>query len=177
MTDIPSQVSEIFKEVIEAGKLSRGDIVVLGCSTSEILGGQIGKAGSLEIGQAVVSAALEAACEHGLFLAVQCCEHLNRTLVVEADCAKAYNLEVVGVRPTADAGGSCACNALALFNSPLVVEHIKAHAGVDIGDTCVGMHIKFVQVPFRPSIKKVGAAHVTALTSRPKLIGGPRANY
>jgi uncharacterized protein (TIGR01440 family) len=174
---VTSQVRDIFREVIKAGKLSPGEIVVLGCSTSEILGKQIGKAGSEEIGLATVAAALEAAREFELFLAVQGCEHINRALVVEADCAKAYGLETVSVRPSADAGGSCAYSALALFNRPTMAEHIKAHAGVDIGDTHIGMHIKFVQVPFRPSINKVGAAHVTALTSRPKLIGGARAQY
>jgi len=175
--NIASQVREIFKEVITAGKLAAGDIVVLGCSTSEILGGQIGKAGSEETGQAVVAAALEAAREFDVFLAVQCCEHINRALVVEADCAKAYNLELVSVKPIPKAGGSCGFAAFKLFKNPVMAEHIKAHAGVDIGDTHIGMQIKFVQVPFRPSAKKVGEAHVTALTSRPKLIGGDRANY
>ena len=177
MTGISSQVYEILKEVIIAGKLTQGDIVVLGCSSSEILGGQIGKAGSEEVGQAVIAAALKAAQEFNIFLAVQACEHINRALIVEADCAKAHNLELVSVKPTLSAGGSCAYAAMAIFKNAVVAEHIKAHAGVDIGDTHIGMHVKFVQVPFRPTTKKVGKAHVTALTSRPKLIGGARAQY
>jgi len=177
MDDIKKQVGEIFQEVINASGLVAGDIAVLGCSTSEILGGVIGKAGSADAGHAVVLAALEAVRQHGVFLAVQACEHINRALIVEDACARAYGLEQVHVVPTPAAGGSCASAAFEIFDAPVVVEHIKAHAGVDIGDTHIGMHIKFVQVPFRPSIKKVGAAHVTALTSRPKLIGGARAQY
>jgi len=174
---IKKQVSEIFNEVISAVKLSDGDIVALGCSTSEILGGVIGKAGSSEVGLAVVEGALEVCRKYNLYLAVQACEHINRALVVEKQCAKTYNLELVNVIPTPTAGGSCASAAYTIFDNAVVVEHITAQAGVDIGDTHIGMHIKFVQVPFRPTIKKVGEANITALTSRPKLIGGVRAVY
>jgi len=177
MSEIKKQVQEIFEEVISAGKLEKGDIVALGCSTSEILGGQIGKAGSADTGKDVVAAAMQAASKHGVFLAVQACEHINRALVVEKACAKAYNLCQVHVLPSPAAGGSCASAAYEIFENAVVVEHINAHAGVDIGDTHIGMQVKFVQVPFRPTHKKVGQAHVTALTSRPKLIGGARAQY
>ncbi|MDR2166919.1 MAG: TIGR01440 family protein [Clostridiales bacterium] len=177
MQEIKEQVSGIFREVIEAAGLGRGEIIVLGCSTSEILGAKIGKGGSEEVGRAVVLAALEIARGNGLFLAVQACEHINRALVVEAECAAAYGLERVSVRPIPAAGGSCAAAAYEIFENPVVIEHIKAGAAVDIGDTHVGMHVKFVQVPFRPGIKRVGEAHVAALTSRPKLIGGERAKY
>jgi len=174
---IKSQIGEIFREVITKGKLEAGDIIVLGCSTSEILGGAIGRAGSAEVGKEVVAAAMDVCRDFGVFLAVQACEHINRALVVEYDCAKVYNLEAVSVRPMPAAGGSCASAAYEIFENAVVAEHIIAHAGVDIGDTHIGMHIKFVQVPFRPAIKNVGKAHVTALTSRPKLIGGARAVY
>jgi len=177
MNEIKNQVTEIFREVIKEGKLEKGDIIVLGCSTSEILGAIIGKAGSADTGKDVVGAALEAVNMRGVFLAVQACEHINRALVVEKTCAKAYNLEQVNVRPIPAAGGSCAAAAYEIFENAVLVEHIQAHAGVDIGDTHIGMQVKFVQVPFRPTNKKVGHAHVTALTSRPKLIGGARAQY
>ncbi|MCL2235890.1 MAG: TIGR01440 family protein [Defluviitaleaceae bacterium] len=177
LSQIKLQVQQIFKETIEAGKLGEENIIVLGCSSSEILGGVIGKAGSLEVGQAVVAAALEVAQELGIHLAVQCCEHLNRALVVSKKCATRYNLELVSVIPTPSAGGSASTAAFEQLADSVVVEHIKAHAAVDIGDTHIGMHVRHVGVPFRPSIKKVGAAHVTALTSRPKLIGGARAQY
>ncbi|MCL2854581.1 MAG: TIGR01440 family protein [Defluviitaleaceae bacterium] len=174
---ITEQVDQIFKEVVQAGGLVRGDIIVLGCSSSEILGQHIGKAGSAEVGSAVASAAINAAEELGVFIAIQCCEHLNRALVVSKECAGMHNLEAVRVRPTPSAGGSCAAAAFQILKNAVVVEHIKAHAAMDIGDTHIGMHVRFVQVPFRPTIKKVGNAHVTALTSRPKLIGGERAQY
>ncbi|MCL2169704.1 MAG: TIGR01440 family protein [Defluviitaleaceae bacterium] len=177
MEGIVGQVCEIFLEVIQAGRLEGGQIVVLGCSTSEILGENIGKAGSEDVGRAVVGAAIRTAAEHGIYLAVQGCEHINRALVVEKECALAYGLEVVSVRPTPAAGGSCAHAAFSMFEKPVMVENIAAHAGVDIGDTHIGMQVKFVQVPFRSSIKNVGQARVTALTSRPKLIGGARAKY
>ena len=177
MTDISKQVDAIFRELMAAEGLLPGEIVVLGCSTSEILGENIGKSGSLDIGHEVVSAAAAVCHDFGVFLAVQACEHINRALVVEAKCAQIHKLEIVNVKPTPAAGGACASAAAALFAQPVVVEHITAKAGVDIGDTHIGMHVKFVQVPFRPSAKKVGQAHVTALTWRPKLIGGARAQY
>ena len=177
MSEIQKQVTEILNELIAAGGLKKGDIIALGCSSSEVIGNQIGKAGSVEVGKELVAAVYEALKIHGIFLAVQGCEHINRALVVEKTCANAYNLEQVGVRPTAAAGGSCAAAAFEILEDAVVVEHIQAHAGVDIGDTHIGMQVKFVQVPFRPTHKKVGQAHVTALTSRPKLIGGARAQY
>jgi len=177
LSEIRGQAAALFEEVIAAGKLKKGDIIVLGCSTSEILGGIIGSRSSYEIGMVVIAAAYDACHKHGVFLAVQACEHLNRALVVNRDCAKAYNLEIVNVLPTSSAGGSCAGIVYHTFEDAVVVEHITAHAGIDIGDTHIGMHVKFVQVPYRPATKKVGNAHVTALTSRPKLIGGERAVY
>lgn len=177
LKDIKLQVKNIFEETIKAGELKDGDIIVLGCSSSEILGEHIGKSGSVDVGQAVISTALEITNRQNLHLAVQCCEHLNRALVVTKFCALEYNLEIVRVCPTPAAGGSCGSVAYQLLPNAVVVEFIKAHAAIDIGDTHIGMHVKFVQVPFRPTIKKVGQAHVTALTSRPKLIGGIRAKY
>ncbi|KAF1303745.1 TIGR01440 family protein [Enterococcus saccharolyticus] len=174
---IRQDVSTVVQEILTQGKLKKGDIFVLGCSTSEVMGGQIGKNSSQEVGEWIVATLKQLLDEKGIFLAVQGCEHLNRALVVEAGFAEAKDLEIVAVRPQLHAGGACSVAAFKLFDSPVEVEHIVAKAGVDIGDTAIGMHVKHVQVPFRPSIKEIGAAHVTALTSRPKYIGGPRAAY
>uniref|UniRef100_UPI00403F5E65 TIGR01440 family protein n=1 Tax=Candidatus Enterococcus willemsii TaxID=1857215 RepID=UPI00403F5E65 len=174
---IRQDVSTVVQEILTQGKLKKGDIFVLGCSTSEVMGGQIGKNSSQEVGEWIVATLKQLLDEKGIFLAVQGCEHLNRALVVEAGLAEAKDLEIVAVRPQLHAGGACSVAAFKLFDSPVEVEHIVAKAGVDIGDTAIGMHVKHVQVPFRPSIKEIGAAHVTALTSRPKYIGGPRAAY
>lgn len=174
---IRQDVSTVVQEILTQGNLKKGDIFVLGCSTSEVMGGQIGKNSSQEVGEWIVATLKQLLDEKGVFLAVQGCEHLNRALVVEAGLAEAKDLEIVAVRPQLHAGGACSVAAFKLFDSPVEVEHIVAKAGVDIGDTAIGMHVKHVQVPFRPSIKEIGAAHVTALTSRPKYIGGPRAAY
>jgi len=174
---VKDEVSAVFAELIKEAELKPGQIVVLGASSSEVLGLHIGKATSIEVGQAIIEAALAQVNKAGLFLAVQCCEHLNRALVVENACAEAYRLELVSAKPVPEAGGACAAAAYAAFKAPVLAEHIAAHAGIDIGDTSIGMHVRFVQVPFRPSIKKIGNAHVTALRSRPKLIGGGRAKY
>ncbi|MCL2853869.1 MAG: TIGR01440 family protein [Defluviitaleaceae bacterium] len=175
--ELEAQVGAAFEELAEAAKLQSGQIVVLGTSTSEVLGEKIGKAGSVDVGYAIAFAALEAARRRGLYLAVQGCEHINRALCVEAECAKAYGLEIVGVAPTAKAGGACVAEAHRLMKQAVMVEHIAAHAGLDIGDTSIGMHIKFVQAVFRPTLRRVGKANVTCLYYRPKLVGGERASY
>jgi uncharacterized protein (TIGR01440 family) len=115
--------------------------------------------------------------ENKLFLAIQCCEHLNRALVVEKACAEKYGLEIVAVMPHPKAGGSLSASAMEKFNQPVVVETITAHAGLDIGDTFIGMHLKRVAVPVRLAAKNIGQAHLTAARHRPKLIGGARAKY
>lgn len=179
-TDIDSVFLQTKKAIEEtAGKagLAPADVFVLGCSTSEICGSPIGKAGSAVIGETVVKAALEVLSAKGIFLAVQGCEHINRALVIERCAAERYGLEIVSVIPSLNAGGSCCTAAFKLACDPVMVEHICAKAGADIGDTEIGMHIKFVQVPLRLQFKEVGFARVTALKSRPKLIGGSRAVY
>lgn len=168
---------QIVSEILEQSQLNQGDTFVLGCSTSEILGEHIGRHPSQEIGEWIVSTLKEELDKHGVYLAVQGCEHLNRALVVEAEVARENNWEVVSVLPGLHAGGSCSVAAFKFFDNPVEVEFITAQAGIDIGDTFIGMHVKHVQVPVRPTIKELGAAHVTALRSRPKYVGGPRANY
>ncbi|CAI3467784.1 TIGR01440 family protein [Enterococcus cecorum] len=171
------ELTTITQEVLAKAQLKAGDIFVLGCSTSEIAGGVIGKNSSQEIGEWVVETLLAILSEQQIFLAVQGCEHLNRALVVERAAQERYNLEEVAVVPQLHAGGACSVAAFRYFNEPVEVEHLVAKAGIDLGDTSIGMHIKHVQVPIRPSIRELGGAHVTALYSRPKYIGGPRAKY
>lgn len=175
--DIEKDLTILGEEVIEAGNLQKGDILVLGTSTSEIIGSHIGKNSNQEIGNRVVSTLINLLQPKGIYLGVQGCEHINRAIIIEKEAAIFGNYNIVNVVPTIKAGGA-ACNAAYnLFKNPIAIEHINAKAGIDIGDTSIGMHILFVQVPFRSSIKKIGHAHVSALTSRPKYIGGPRASY
>ncbi len=157
--------------------MKRNSILVIGCSSSEVAGGRIGKDSSEEIGQIIFQTAKRITDEMGVFLACQCCEHLNRALVVENACAEKYGYEPVCVVPWLHGGGSFATAAYHHFTEPVVVEHIKASAGIDIGDTLIGMHLKDVAVPVHFSQQKIGEAHVVAAYSRPKLIGGERAHY
>ena len=174
---IREQTINAVSELIEKADLESGDILVLGGSTSEIIGGEIGKDSSLEIGQLVIEEVLKILDKKKINLAVQGCEHINRALVVEKEVAKANNLEIVSVIPALHAGGAMSLAAYQEMQNPVMVEHIVARAGIDIGDTEIGMHVKFVQVPLRLKEKHIGKARVTALKSRPKLIGGERAIY
>ena len=175
--DIQRATSQIVKDVLEKANLKQGAIFVLGLSSSEVIGGQIGKESSQEIGEIIVKTILDILDEKGIHLAVQGCEHVNRALVVERQVAEQFGLEIVSVLPTLHAGGSGQLAAFKSMKDPVEVEFIKAHAGLDIGDTVIGMHVKHVQVPIRPVLREIGHAHVTALASRPKLIGGARAQY
>ena len=168
---------QIVLDVLDKAALVEGDIFVLGLSSSEVVGGHIGQNSSLEVGQVIVKTILDVLEEKGIFLAVQGCEHLNRALVVERALANKKDLEIVNVLPTLHAGGSGQLAAFQYMKDPVEVEFIVAQAGLDIGDTAIGMHVKHVQIPIRPTLKELGAAHVTALASRPKLIGGARAAY
>jgi len=174
---IKAQLTTITEDVLVAANLHENDIFVLGCSTSEIVGGHIGKASNQDVGMVVIETLLSELKPKGINLAVQGCEHINRSLVVERSVAEARNFEIVNVVPALHAGGAASVAAFKQFTDPVEVEHIVAQAGLDIGDTAIGMHVKFVQVPVRPSLSELGAAHVTALRSRPKYVGGPRANY
>lgn len=170
-------LTQMTTEVLAEANLKAGNTFVLGCSTSEILGKKIGKFPSQEIGEWVVETLKNILDQQGLNLAVQGCEHLNRALVVERAVAEKNNWEIVEVLPSLTAGGACSVAAFKYFEDPVEVEAIVAQAGIDIGDTAIGMHVKHVQVPVRPTKKELGGAHVTALRSRPKYVGGPRANY
>lgn len=165
------------KEIITLGKLERGEILVVGCSTSEVCGARIGSESRPEVAREVYLGIQEACAETGVFLAAQCCEHLNRALILENQAARARGYEIVNVVPVPKAGGSFAATAYAGMESPVAVEHIRAEAGLDIGDTLIGMHLKEVAVPVRLSVPAIGEAHLTAARTRPKYIGGQRAQY
>lgn len=175
--ELVKDLTQIMTEVLNEANLKAGDTFVLGCSTSEIVGGRIGKSPSREIGEWLIRTLMDLLEPKGIFLAVQGCEHLNRALVVEKAVALKKQWEIVEVLPSLTAGGACSVAAFNYFTEPVEVEAIVAQAGLDIGDTFIGMHVKHVQVPIRPTIKELGFAHVTALRSRPKYIGGPRASY
>ena len=177
LAKIGAETRQIVLDVLDKAALVKGDIFVLGLSSSEVVGGHIGQNSSLEVGQVIVKTILDILEEKGIFLAVQGCEHLNRALVVERALANKKGLEMVNVLPTLHAGGSGQLAAFQYMKDPVEVEFIVAQAGLDIGDTAIGMHIKHVQIPIRPILKQLGDAHVTALASRPKLIGGARAAY
>lgn len=175
--ELQRDLTTIVNDVLEQANLKKGDVFVLGCSTSEVVGGHIGKNSSAEVGSWIIETLKQILDEKGIYLAVQGCEHLNRALVVERELADKKGWEIVSVVPALHAGGACSVAAFEQFAAPVEVERVVAQAGVDIGDTSIGMHVKHVQVPVRPSLKELGSAHVTALRSRPKYIGGPRAQY
>ena len=174
---IRKQAMEAAEELLAAAKLKPGQILVVGCSSSEVAAHVIGCYSSEEVGRTVFQALWDVAQEYGLYLAAQCCEHLNRALIIEEEAAERYNLEMVNVKPQLKAGGAFATAAWNGFQKPCAVERIQAHAGMDIGDTLIGMHLRTVAVPVRISVKEIGAAHVVCARTRLKYIGGERAAY
>ena len=174
---IYEQTKAIAEELINTAAMKPGQILVVGCSSSEIAAHAIGCYSSSEVGQAVFTALSHVTKKHGLYLAAQCCEHLNRALIVEEECAEKYGLEMVNVKPQLKAGGSFSTAAWNEFEHPCAVEYIQAHAGIDIGDTLIGMHLRHVAVPVRTTIKSIGSAHVVCARTRLKYIGGERAAY
>lgn len=177
LQDITKDASKALKCLLDEAKLNPGEIVVLGASTSEVIGEHIGSMTNLQVADAILKGILPEIKRQNLFLAAQCCEHLNRALVVERECMRKYNFEQVSVYPCANAGGGIATVAMEEFEDPVVIEKIKADAGMDIGDTFIGMHIKPVGVPVRCEIKNIANAHLSMIRRRPKLIGGERAKY
>ena len=174
---IVEQSKNIIEEFLSVAPMNKGEILVVGCSSSEIVGETIGKGSDFNAAKAVFEGISPILEEKGIFLAAQCCEHLNRALVVERECAEKYGLEIVCVVPKIKAGGSFATTAYESFKNPVIVEEIRAHAGFDIGSTLIGMHLRKVAVPVRLSVKKLGEANVTFAKTRAKYIGGPRAQY
>ncbi len=171
------QTKTAVTELLERANLSRGQVLVVGCSSSEVLGEKIGTHSSVETAEIIWNTLYEICKEKGIFLAAQCCEHLNRALIVERKAAERFGWQQVNAVPFPKAGGSFATAAYAGMDEPMAVEHIHADAGLDIGDTLIGMHLKAVAVPLRLSISAIGNAHITCARVRPKFIGGERAHY
>ncbi len=177
MTSIYNQAQEAANELIEKANLKKGNIVIIGCSTSEVLGEKIGTGGSIEPAKEIFDGLNSVFAEKGIYIAAQCCEHLNRAIVIEGEKADALGAEKVCVVPHPHAGGSFATTAYASMKNPAVIEEIKADAGIDIGCTLIGMHLKRVAVPLRLENNEIGCARLSAARTRPKFIGGERAKY
>ncbi len=174
---IGKQAADAVRELIEVAGLQAGDLLVIGCSSSEVLGERIGTASSMDAAGAILDGVMPILQERGIFLAAQCCEHLNRAIILEADVAKSRGYEAVNVLPQPKAGGSFATTAWQRMVHPVAVEEIRADAGLDIGGTLIGMHLKRVAVPVRLSVDAIGEARLLSARTRPKFIGGSRAHY
>ena len=175
--EIRNQAREAVSELIEEAGLKAGDLLVIGCSSSEIVGEHIGKGSSREAAQAVFDGVYPVLQERGIYLAAQCCEHLNRALILEQEAAEKFGYEPVNVRPWEHAGGSFATVTWENLFEPAAVEHVRARAGMDIGSTLIGMHLKEVAVPLRLKVKQIGKAPLVCARTRPRFIGGERARY
>lgn len=177
MNNIAEQAAHAATELMETAKMKPGQILVVGCSSSEVEAFRLGTHSSEETGACIFRAIYEETRKKGIYLAAQCCEHLNRALVLERKAAEMYGYEPVMVIPWKKGGGSFATAAYYGMEDAVVVEHIRAHAGMDIGDVLIGMHLRDVAVPVRLSINAIGSAHLVCARTRPKYIGGERAHY
>lgn len=175
LAEVEREAANAAQELVEAARLHRGQIVVIGCSTSEVVGHQVGSWSTPEAAQAIFRGLQSVFAPRGVYLAAQCCEHLNRALIVEHEAAP--NAEIVNVLPQPKAGSSFATAAYESFRHPVALEEIRADAGLDIGGTLIGMHLKKVAVPVRLQQNHIGQAIVLAARVRPKFIGGERAIY
>ena len=175
--EISLQARTVVTELLEQAKLKPGALLVIGCSSSEMVGEKIGKGSSMEAAHAAFAGIWPVLEAQGIELAVQCCEHLNRALILERRVAEKRGYEIVNVVPQPKAGGSFAVTAWNAMEDPVAVEEIKAEAGIDIGGTLIGMHLRRVAVPVRTSLNRIGEAIVLCARTRPKFIGGPRAAY
>ena len=167
----------ILSEYQKQAQLKPGQLFVIGCSTSEVVGEKIGTAGTDDIASSLYEAFVQFWSDKGIQLAFQGCEHINRALVMERETAQARGYDEVTVVPVRKAGGAMASFAFRAMKDPVIVEHIQAQGGIDIGDTFIGMHLKHVAVPVRVSARKLGEAHITLARTRPKMVGGARAVY
>jgi len=177
LQQVKQQIAQLLVDVEQQITFSPKQLLVIGCSTSEVIGEKIGTAGAIEVAEVIYDELERFAKKHTIYLAFQGCEHINRALTLEAEAAAYYQLEPVAVVPVRAAGGSMSAHAYTKLQRPVVVEQIKAHAGIDIGQTLIGMHLKQVAVPVRTTVKQVGEAIVTVAKTRPKYIGGTRAQY
>lgn len=175
--EVTKQAEQATRELVALAKLNAGDIFVVGCSTSEVAGHKIGSYSNKKLAEAIFDGIYPLLNEKRIYLAAQCCEHLNRSLVIEKEAAEQYHYEVVNVVPQPKAGGSFATTAYERFLHPVMVEYIQAKAGIDIGGTLIGMHLARVAVPTRLEIKQIGEANIICARVRPKFVGGARAMY
>lgn len=175
--DLRSNTAAVLKELVAAAELKPGKLLVIGASTSEVAGQRIGTSGALEVAEQLLAGVREVQQEYGFDVAFQCCEHLNRALVLERAVLERLGLREVAAVPVPKAGGSMAAAGFRSLKEPCLAETIEAHAGLDIGETLIGMHLRRVAVPFRPSLRYIGEARVNAAFTRPPLIGGERAVY
>ena len=174
---ITEQARTVITELLDQAKLKPGQLLVIGCSSSDMVGQRIGKGSSMEAAEAAFAGIDPVLQQKGIQLAVQCCEHLNRSLIVEREVAEARGFEIVNVIPQPHAGGSFAVTAWKNFRDPVAVETVVADAGLDIGGTLIGMHLRRVAVPVRVSLKQIGEANILCARTRPKYVGGSRAVY
>lgn len=177
LKEITKQAKSAAEELIERSGIKAGQIMVIGCSTSEIQGYDLGSHSGPEVGQAVLDGILPTAKAHGIYLAAQCCEHINRAIIIEEEAMEKYRLEQVNAVPQPKAGGSFATALYGTLENPVAVEDVKAHAGLDIGGVLIGMHLKEVAVPMRLKTKHIGNALIIAARTRPRFTGGERAVY
>jgi uncharacterized protein (TIGR01440 family) len=174
---IADQVEALITELVQLGGLRAGRLVVFGVSTSEVRGHRIGSSGAEEVAQQIYEGANRVREQVGFHIVWQCCEHLNRALVVERALAESQGWTEVSAVPVPGAGGSMASYVYRQMQEPCLVESVQVHAGIDIGETMIGMHLRPVAVPLRPTLRSVGQARVNMATTRPRLIGGARAVY
>ena len=177
MKEIATKTNELITELIETSRPQPHSLLVVGCSSSEIIGGQIGRMSNPDVAMCVFDSIYRVTKKYDLCLAAQCCEHLNRALVVELNTAIDFNYTIVNAIPQVKAGGGFATSAYKCFNNPVLVEAVSADLGIDIGQTLIGMHMRPVAVPVRLSVNQIGNAIVSCARSRPKYIGGERAIY
>ena len=176
-SELTAQARRATEELLQKAHLETGDLCGVGCSSREIMGGQIGHDSSMEAAAAVLAGVLPPLQEQGVYLAAQCCEHLNRAIVLEREAARAYGCQIVAAIPQPHAGGSWATSCWRAFRDPVLVEEVRAAAGMDIGGTLIGMHLRRVAVPVRLSLDHIGQAILLCARTRPPFIGGARAVY
>ena len=175
LVQVKEEAANAARQLAEVARLHKGQIVVVGCSTSEVVGHNVGSWSTPEVANAIFEGLNSVFASMGVYIAAQCCEHLNRALIVEHEAVP--NGEIVNVMPQPKAGSSFATAAYHTFRHPVAVEEIRADAGLDVGGTLIGMHLKKVAVPVRLEQDHIGGAIVLAARVRPKFIGGERAVY
>ncbi len=175
--EITKQAAQAVKELLQVSGLKPGELLVIGCSSSEMVGEAIGHGSSMDAAKAAYAGIAPVLRDHGVALAVQCCEHLNRALILERETANRFGYDIVNVCPQPKAGGSFATCVWENMSDPVAVEHIRAKAGLDIGGTLIGMHLQDVAVPVRLAVSRIGQANILCARTRPKFIGGERAHY